>query len=65
MIDPESLEFKGPTRGNNQYCVVGQTLDCWDGNDLDLLISRGINDDLVVFIKRFEQEPDLGEKMVH
>ena len=24
--DPENLEFKGPTRRNNQYCVVGQPL---------------------------------------
>ena len=26
IIVPENLEFKGPTRGNNQYCVVGQPL---------------------------------------
>ena len=23
MISPEKLEFKGPTRRNKQYCVVG------------------------------------------
>ena len=27
IIAPENLEFKGPTRINNQYCVVGQILD--------------------------------------
>ena len=32
VIAPENLEFKGPTRRNKQYCVVGQPLD-WRGED--------------------------------
>ena len=30
-----------------------------------LLISRDINDDFMVLIRGFEQEPDLGVKVVH
>ena len=51
MISPENLEFKGPTRRNKQYCVVGQPLDWRDGDDLDILISIYINDNLIVIIK--------------
>ena len=65
MIDPDSLEFKGPTIINKQYCVVGQTLDWRDGNNLDLLTSIEINADFVVLIKVVEQDPDLGVKIVH
>ena len=39
MIAPENLEFKGPTRRNKQYCVVGQNLHWRGGDNLDLLIS--------------------------
>ena len=31
MISPENLEFKGPTRRNHQYCVVGEPLYWRDG----------------------------------
>ena len=65
MIAPENLEFKGIIRRNNQYCVVGQPLDWWDGDDLELLISKYINDDFMVLIKGVEQNPDLGAKIVH
>ena len=65
MISPENLEFKGPTRGNNQYCVVGKNLDRRDGDDLDLLIPREINDDFMVLIKGFEKDPGMGVKIVH
>ena len=65
MIAPENLESKGPTRINKQYRVVRQTLDCRDGDYLDLLISRDINDDFMVLIKGVEKEPDLGVKIVH
>ena len=65
MIVPENLEFKGTTRRNRQYCGVGQTLDWRDGDNLDLLISRDINDDFMVLIKGVEQDPDLGLKFVH
>ena len=51
MVSPENFEFKGPTRRNIQYCVVGKPLDWRDGYDLDLLISKDINDDFVVLIK--------------
>ena len=27
IIEPENLDFKGPTRRNNQYCVVEQPLN--------------------------------------
>ena len=60
MMSPENLEFKGSTRGNKQYCVVGQPLDWTDGDNLDLLISRYINYDFMVLIKGVEQDPDLG-----
>ena len=60
MIAPENLGFKGPTRTNKQYCVVGKPLNWRGGNNLDPLISRDINDDFMVFIKGVEQEPDLG-----
>ena len=65
MIYPEILEFKGPTRRNKQYCVVGQPLDWRDGDNLDLLLSIDINDDFMVLIKGVEQDPDLGVKIVH
>ena len=65
IIAPENLEFKGPIIRNKQYCVVGQTLNWRDGDNLDLLISREINDDFTVLIKGFEQDPDLGVKIVH
>ena len=65
MIAPENLEFKGTTRGNKQYCVVDQTLDWKDGDNLNLLISRDINDDLMVLIKGVEQDPDLEVKKFH
>ena len=65
MISPENLKFKGCIRRNKWYCVVGQPLDGKDGDNLDPLISRDINDDLMVLIKEFEQNPDLGVKNVH
>ena len=40
--------------------MVGQTLKFRDGNNLDQLVSRDINDDLMVIIKVVEQDPDLG-----
>ena len=64
MIAPENLEFKGPSRRNNQYCVVGQPLDWRDGDNADLLISIYINGDFMVFIKVFEQDPDLEVKIL-
>ena len=60
MIFPEFFLFKGPTRSNNQYCVVGQPLDQRDVDNVDLLISRDINDNLMVPIKGVEQNPYLG-----
>ena len=65
MIAPENLDFKGPTRRNNQYCVVGHLLGCRDGDNLYLLISRDINYYFMVLIKGVEQDPDLGMKIVH
>ena len=65
MITPENLEFKGPTRTNKQYCVVGQTLDWRDGDNLDLLISKEINDDFMVIIKGSEEDPDMGMKIIY
>ena len=65
MIAPENLEFKGPTIRNNQYCVVGQPLYQRDEDNLDILISREINDDFIVLIKVVEQDPDLGVKFFH
>ena len=65
MIPPIFFEFKGPTRRHNKYCVVGQPLDRRDGDNLDLLISRDTNDDFMLLIKGFEQDPDLGMKIVH
>ena len=43
MIDPENLEFKGLTRKNKQYSVVGQPLDWRNGYNLELLKSIDIN----------------------
>ena len=65
MTAPENWEFKGPTRRNNQYCVVGQHINRRDGENVDLLILRDTNDDFMVLIKGFEQDPDLGVKIVH
>ena len=65
MITPENLKFKGPTRRNNQYCEVGQPLDWRDGDNLNLLISRETNDDLMVLIKAFEEDPDMGVNFFH
>ena len=65
MISPEDMEFKGTTRSNNQNCVVGQLLNCRDGDNVDLIISRQINDDSMVLIKGVEQDPDLGVKIIH
>ena len=65
IIDPENLEFKGTTRSNNQYCVVRYPLNWRDGDNLDLLISRDINDGFMVIIKGVEQDPDMGVKIVH
>ena len=62
MIATENLEFKGPTRRNNQYCVVGKPLNWRDGDNLELLISIEINDDFMVLIKGVGQDPDLGVK---
>ena len=45
--------------------MVGKPLDQRDGDNLDLLISRDINDDLMVLIKGFEQDPDLGVIIVY
>ena len=65
MIAQENLDSKEPTIRNNQYCVVGKPLDRRDGDNLDPLISRDINDDLMVLLKGVEQDPDLGVKIVH
>ena len=62
MIAPEILEFKGPTRKNRQYCVVGQLLNWRNGDNLDPIISIYINDGFMVLIKGDEQDPDLGVK---
>ena len=35
------------------------------GDNLDLMISRDINDNLMVIIKGVEQEPNLGVKIIH
>ena len=65
MIAPENLEFKGPTIRNKQYYVVGQPIDWRDGDNLDLLISKEINDDSMLLIEGVEQDPDQGVKIVH
>ena len=65
IIAPENLNIKGPTRINKQNYVVGKPLKCMDGNNMDLLISRDINDDLMVLIKGVEQDPDMGVKIVY
>ena len=53
-IAQENLEFKGTTRRNKQYCVVRQPLDWRDVDNLDLLISKDINYDLMLLIKGVE-----------
>ena len=65
IIAPENLEFKGSTRSNKQYCVVGQPLDWRDGDNVYLILSRYINDYFMVFINGVEQDPDLGVKIVY
>ena len=45
--------------------MVWQPLDWKDGDNLELLVSREINDDFMVLIKVFEQDPDLGVKNFH
>ena len=62
MIAPEILEFKGPTRMNKQYCMVGQPLNWMDGDNMDILISRDIHYYFMVLIKVVEQDLDLGVK---
>ena len=44
--------------------MVGQPLD-WNGDNVDLIISRDINDNFVVNIKGVDQYPDMGVKIVH
>ena len=65
MIAPENLEIKGPTRSNKQYCVVGQSLNCRDGDNVGILTSRYLNDDFMVLIRGVKQDPDLGVKNFH
>ena len=65
MIAPENLEFKGTTRRNKKYCVVGQPIDWRDWDNMYLLISRDINYDFMAIAKGFEQEPDLGVNFFH
>ena len=65
MISPENLEFKGPTKRNKQYCVVGQSLDWRYGDNVDLIIPIDTNGDLMVPIKGVEQDPDLGVKIIN
>ena len=65
IIAPENLEIKGPARRNKNYCVVCKPLNWRDGDNVDLLISIEINDDFMVLIRVFEQDPDLGVKIVH
>ena len=65
MIYPENLEFKGPTRRNNKYFVVGKPLNRRDGENTKLITSRDTNDDFMLLIKGVEQDPDLGVKTVH
>ena len=65
MISPEKLEFKGPTRSNKQYFLVGKPLNFSYGYNVDILVSREINDDFMVLIKGVEQDPDMGLKIVH
>ena len=65
MTPPENLEFKGPTRRNKQDFLFGKPLEWKDADNMYLLISREINDDFMVLIRGFEQEPDLGVKIDH
>ena len=65
MIASENLDFKGPTRRNNQYSVVGQTLNLRDGDNVELIISRYFNDDVMVLIKGSKKDPDLGLNIFH
>ena len=45
--------------------MVGQPLNWRYGDNMDLLISRDINNDFMVLIKGFEKDADLGVKIVH
>ena len=45
--------------------MVGQPLNWRDGDNLDLLISRDINDYFMVIIKVVQQDPDLGVNIFH
>ena len=65
IITPEILEFKGETGKGKQYFVGGKPLGWRDGDDLDLLVSRKINDDFMVIIKGVEQDLGLGVNIVH
>ena len=58
------MDFKGPTRRNKQYCVVGKPLDCSGGYNVDLLISRYIDYNIMVLIKGVEQDPGLKVKLL-
>ena len=62
---PRKLDFKGTTRNNKQYYVVGKPLNLRDGDNVDLLISSHINDDVMVLSKGVEQDPDLGVKFFY
>ena len=65
IIVAENLDFKGPTRWNNQYSVVGQTLNLRDWDNVELIISRYFNDDVMVLIKGSKKDPDLGLNIFH
>ena len=65
IIALENLEFKGPIRRNKKYCVVGQSLYYRDGDNVNLLILRDINDDFMVLIRGVKQGPDLVANVFH
>ena len=54
IIAPENLEFKVPTINNNKYCVVRHPLNWRYGDNVDLLVSRYINDYCILIIKVVE-----------
>ena len=45
--------------------MVRQSLDWRDGDNVDLQISRDINDYIMVLIKKVGHDPDMGVKTVH
>ena len=57
--------FKVPQEGIRSIVWLVSPIDKRDRGYVDLLVSRDTNDDFMVLVKGFEQDPDLVTKKFH